>query len=885
MAELIIHNFIFDNFIIDTKNRQVIRNNQNLQLNTKYFDVLLYMINNHGRLITKEELFLNIWGDTFVTDMALSQCIKDIRKTLNDNARNPKYIKTVPKQGFIFLREPKANTNNDIINFKQDSISTISKRPYKFLDYYAEEDSDIYFGRELEINELCSKILSHRSFLIYGRSGVGKSSIVHAGLLPELKENGHQPFVVRSFSDPVSKINDFIKNQSSNGNEKFVCFLDQFEEFFLIAKRDVKQNFLNTIAKIYQDAKIDFRLVFVLREDLLAEMSYFKKLIPEVFFHEYRLQKLNLEQSKKAIFEPAKLQHFNIEDKLVAKIISDLSVDDYIDPPQLQIICDTLFDRKNSSSTISLHSYEKLGGAKQILTGYFEQVLKRFNKTELNNAKEILINLLNEQNEKQILSLHDLKKQLFLPQSQELKFNKLIEDLSSSRIIRIFRLDGEIWIELMHDFLVPEIAKWQNAEVIETKQAAKLFKRSFENYSAHNLIPENETILLILHAAKKLNIRTDEYNFLLESLLIRGIEIPKWLIGKCTKAMDLLITSVVNKNPETRISAIEASQYIIDNKLTNYLTEAALKDKDLSVRKSASIVLSKIYGNQVISILENKQKRSLNFLFQYAISLAFIRDYNKKLINLRNINLLISIFIMTGLSWVRFLRQKKEILNLAIKAAIGTTFSGFIVGTLLGILLLFYRTLPTFESTTILLSLASLGMLSGFSVGFGIGFGMFSLKYIGYRHSSWWMVFGAILGGCITGGIINLIGVDIFVALSGQNLIGLAGAFETAFIGLGLSLGYLITEIHSIKSKWQIIVLPAVGSMIAAIILTFIEGSMFSASIEKIAKSFIDSNIDFNPIANMFGEKYFGKISRLTLGAFEGFIFGAFFSYFAKLKK
>ena len=126
MAESITHNFIFDNFIIDTKNRQVIRNNQNLQLNTKYFDVLLYLIQNHGRLITKEELFLNIWGDTYVTDMALSQCIKDIRKTLNDNARNPKYLKTVPKHGFIFLIEPKVSTNNDIANSNQDCNNYIN---------------------------------------------------------------------------------------------------------------------------------------------------------------------------------------------------------------------------------------------------------------------------------------------------------------------------------------------------------------------------------------------------------------------------------------------------------------------------------------------------------------------------------------------------------------------------------------------------------------------------------------------------------------------------------------------------------------------------------------------------------------------------------------
>ena len=62
--------------------------------------------------------------------------------------------------------------------------------------------------------------------------------------------------------------------------------------------------------------------------------------------------------------------------------------------------------------------------------------------------------------------------------------------------------------------------------------------------------------------------------------------------------------------------------------------------------------------------------------------------------------------------------------------------------------------------------------------------------------------------------------------------------------------------------------------MLAAIILTLIEGNLFSASIESIARSFSDSQLKFEPLAELFGEAHFGRVSRLILGAFEGFLFG-----------
>src|SRR5581483_3934798 len=67
------------------------------------FHLLLYLLENRQRLISKEELIENFWQDTAVTDNALVQCIADIRKALGDDSRNPRFIKTIPKVGYRFI--------------------------------------------------------------------------------------------------------------------------------------------------------------------------------------------------------------------------------------------------------------------------------------------------------------------------------------------------------------------------------------------------------------------------------------------------------------------------------------------------------------------------------------------------------------------------------------------------------------------------------------------------------------------------------------------------------------------------------------------------------------------------------------------------------------
>lgn len=74
-----------------------------IPLRPKTFQALLYLVRNSQRLVTKDELTAHLWPDTAVTDDALVQCIVEMRKALGDQAREPRFVRTVPKLGYRFV--------------------------------------------------------------------------------------------------------------------------------------------------------------------------------------------------------------------------------------------------------------------------------------------------------------------------------------------------------------------------------------------------------------------------------------------------------------------------------------------------------------------------------------------------------------------------------------------------------------------------------------------------------------------------------------------------------------------------------------------------------------------------------------------------------------
>jgi TolB-like protein/DNA-binding winged helix-turn-helix (wHTH) protein len=92
----------FGQFVLDPRRRTLSRGDSPVFLTPKAFDVLIFLVQNPNRLVTKEELLQAVWGDTFVEEGNLTQYISHLRKALGDNAEDTRLIVTIARKGYQF---------------------------------------------------------------------------------------------------------------------------------------------------------------------------------------------------------------------------------------------------------------------------------------------------------------------------------------------------------------------------------------------------------------------------------------------------------------------------------------------------------------------------------------------------------------------------------------------------------------------------------------------------------------------------------------------------------------------------------------------------------------------------------------------------------------
>src|SRR5215207_3862475 len=95
----------FGDFVLDGTQRRLLRSGEDVYLPPKTFELLLYLLQNRGRVLTKNELLEAVWPDVNVVENTLAQRIREIREALGDGALGGRFLKTIPKVGYQFLGE------------------------------------------------------------------------------------------------------------------------------------------------------------------------------------------------------------------------------------------------------------------------------------------------------------------------------------------------------------------------------------------------------------------------------------------------------------------------------------------------------------------------------------------------------------------------------------------------------------------------------------------------------------------------------------------------------------------------------------------------------------------------------------------------------------
>ena len=305
------------------------------------------------------------------------------------------------------LRDLRQAFGADAVDASPDDGPVEVRNPFKGLGAFKEVDADDFFGRDELVAELVEHVSAHRFTAVIGPSGSGKSSVVRAGLLPEIRRGGidvagdvlitemypgSYPFeelesaLVRVAVTPTAgTMADLLgddrgllrvaKQILPNDDSELVLVIDQFEELFsLTTDAATREHFLASLVEVVRDERSRVRIVVTMRADYFdrpldhAEFGgvFRNGLVPIAAPREHELAA--------AIARPAGRAGLEFEPGLVARIVRDVA-DQPGALPLLQYALTTLVDQRRGR-VLDTAAYERIGGVEGALAIRAEDIFQ-----------------------------------------------------------------------------------------------------------------------------------------------------------------------------------------------------------------------------------------------------------------------------------------------------------------------------------------------------------------------------------------------------------------------------------------------------------------------------------------------------------------------------
>ncbi|MBC8504950.1 MAG: hypothetical protein ISR58_13420 [Anaerolineales bacterium] len=324
-----------------------------------------------------------------------------------------------PKTTIILRRQPK----------------TVGECPYRGLAPFREIDAPFFFGREPFTSHLENVVQNQSNLaIIVGSSGLGKSSVVYAGLLPKLQQDERWLLVnLRPSNQPIHALASALlpipHSGSSNVNryseiqelaaelrdkdislidlvnrrlqnipraDRFLLFIDQFEELYThCSEPELRLRFLDILfgacEAAVSDSESSFVLILTLRADFMSRALAHRPFADALQDCALILGPMNLEELRAAIEKPAQRQGAAFETGLVARILDDVG-DQPGNLPLLEFAL-TLLWEKLDQGWMTHAAYEEVGRVEGAIARYADEVYDKLNDEQRSQARQVFVQL------------------------------------------------------------------------------------------------------------------------------------------------------------------------------------------------------------------------------------------------------------------------------------------------------------------------------------------------------------------------------------------------------------------------------------------------------------------------------------------------------------
>ena len=433
-------------------------------------------------------------------------------------------------------------------------------KPFKSLDYFTPEDASIFFGRKTATGELLDKVVGSRIMILYGRSGAGKSSILNAGLCPQLLKDSRLPVYVRVHpfeADLVQEIkramfppslkpwprlleeltlHEFLGLACTHRNRRtreLVVILDQFEQFLIsLPDAKIRVPFIETLRDCYEDRTLAARFVISLKHENLGDLDEFEKYIPLILQNRYSLPPMSEAEVKEAITGPVQAigKGISFEPALLEELVKELGGDN-VELTHLQIVCNELYEAlPEGQQVITTDLYQELGKVDKILSTYLDKTLEPLPEYKHKVARLILMELVSSEGTNRILRLPDFMR-VIPPEPSVLE--DVLQYLINNRLLRRGTAPEEKEYELAHAYLAEEISHWIGKDQLENKKAQDLLQRELVNWHLFQVVVNPQELNIFKGHITYLSLDENAREMLFYSSLEHGHDVDFW-IGQTT---------------------------------------------------------------------------------------------------------------------------------------------------------------------------------------------------------------------------------------------------------------------------------------------------------------------------------------------------------------
>jgi hypothetical protein len=409
----------------------------------------------------------------------------------------------------------------------------MKRYPFKFLDAYSKEDSNIFFGRDEEIGALYEMVFQSTILLIYGASGTGKTSLIQCGLASKFESHDWLALPIRRGSNINASFEKALADAGGNLEEAedmdwlkevmeeketatvqkqlsplaksfkavylnsfrpIYLIFDQFEELFILGAKEEQEQFIKTVKEVLQ-VEQPVKMIFSIREEYLGHLNAFERAVPQLLRRKLRVEPMNLDKVRQVIKGATSSENSNVHlqtgevDLITESIFDKIKGNEKtltIQLPYLQVFLDKFYldiardEHRQAEATFTIAALEKIKDIGDVLRNFLDEQVAVIDKKLSLHYKDVAVETIWKilspfatlEGTKEPISKENLYDRL--PEIERNLVDATVVAFINSRILR-YSDESDIY-EIAHDSLAKRIAEKRSDEEIALLEIKRLIK-------------------------------------------------------------------------------------------------------------------------------------------------------------------------------------------------------------------------------------------------------------------------------------------------------------------------------------------------------------------------------------------------------------------------